>query len=376
MNQKERNYEIDGIRGWAAFIVIIFHFFKETFTGFWPQLDHKAFGVFFDGQLMVHIFFVLSGDALSLSFFSNKSSENTHRILLARYFRLTFPIIITCFLSYLFLKLHLTFNVEAAKIVKREDWLGIFINFPGSFSDFIKYSIEGVYLHHNALSAYNPFLWTMSIEIIGSIFVFLNIFMLEKTRDKFWGWILIIQTMFFLYFSEYLALFLFGMFLGYMRNKGTFKKISELRYNFIFFLTFVVLVFFAIPFWKEKLYHYSNKITANIFSELTYSFVYAGLVVFLIYSSNILKRLFSGKVSLFFGKISFPIYILQFNVLVTLSSWMIIQFSTMNILNSWMFIFIPIVSIVCTILLSLCFKFLENIFLSKMNYLIKSKILK
>lgn len=375
MNRNERNFEIDGIRGWAAFIVLIFHFFKETFGRYYPVFNHNVFGVFFDGQLMVFIFFVLSGDALSISFFRSMSADNTHRIVVARYFRLTFPILITCFLSYICLKLNLTYNTEASVIVNREDWLGIFLNFDESFMGFLRYSLEGVYMHHDVYSSYNPFLWTMSVEILGSIIVFLNVFVLGKIKQEIRLWVLILQTLFFLFFSEFLALFVFGMILGYLRSQGVFKKFGDLKYNYLFLLIFALLVFLIMPFERERIYHYIDLITLKKFTHLSYTFVYAGLIVFLIYSSNRLKSLFSGRVSLFLGEISFPIYILQFNVLVTLSSWMIIWFNTLNILDTWMFLLIPIISIFCTILLALCFRFLEKSFLNKMNNIIKNKIL-
>lgn len=375
MDIKERNFEIDGIRGWAAFIVLIFHFFKETFGGYYPVFNHKVFGVFFDGQLMVFIFFILSGDALSISFFRNMSADKTHRIVIARYFRLTFPIITTCFLSYICLKLNLTYNIEASVVVNREDWLGIFLNFNESFMGLLIYSLEGVYMHHDVYRSYNPFLWTMSIEMLGSIIVFLNIFVLGKIKVEIRLWVLILQTLFFLFFSEFLALFIFGMILGYLRSQGIFKKIDDLKYNYLFLLIFILLVFIIMPFEREHIYHYIDLITLKKFTHLLYNFVYAGLIVFLIYSSNRLKSLFSGGVSLFLGEISFPIYIFQFNVLVTLSSWMIIRFNTLNILDTWKFLLIPVISIACTILLAVCFRFLEKIFLNKMNNIINNKIL-
>jgi peptidoglycan/LPS O-acetylase OafA/YrhL len=41
----ERNSEIDGIRGWAALLVLTFHFFKETFTGLFSELNHPGYGI-------------------------------------------------------------------------------------------------------------------------------------------------------------------------------------------------------------------------------------------------------------------------------------------------------------------------------------------
>ena len=371
----ERNFEIDGIRGWAALLVLIFHFFKETFTGLFPELHHPGYGILFDGRLMVFLFFVLSGDALSNSFFTNDSSIKMYRIVIARYFRLTFPILITCFLAYICVKFGLTYNHQASVIVHSEHWLGSFLNFPVSFMGFLRFSLEEVYMNHNGTSSYNPFLWTMSIEILGSIIIFLNCFVLEKIRKQYWLWILILQTFFFFYFGEVLSLFFFGMLLGYIRSQGFFKRIGNLKYNNLFLLFFVALVFIIMPFYQDNIFWKYETITFHIFYPTSFLFCYAGLIIFLIYCSNSLKKIFSTRISILLGEISFPIYILQFNVLITLTSWMIIKFNEQQILNGWMYLIIPITSMVCTIFLALVFKVVEKKVLSKINQFIKNKLL-
>lgn len=96
----QRYIEIDGIRGWAALSVVLFHFFPETFGVIFPFLHNPIFGFMSDGGLAVFVFFILSGDALSLSFFKTKDDKVITKIILARYFRLTFPIVISCFIVF------------------------------------------------------------------------------------------------------------------------------------------------------------------------------------------------------------------------------------------------------------------------------------
>lgn len=375
MKQNDRNLEIDGLRGWAAFIVLIFHFFKETFVGYHPDLDHKGFGVFFDGHLMVYIFFILSGDALSQSFFLTNTAKNTPRIVIARYFRLTFPILVTCFLSFLFVRFGLTYNHQAALIVGREDWLGTFLNFEMSFVGFLRFSIEEVYMHHRFHSSYNPFLWTMSIEMLGSILIFLNVFVFNNIKKHYWKWILIFQFVFFLYFTEYLALFYLGMLLGYLRNEGFFQKLNFWKHNYFYLLLFVSVVFFLMPFAKDEIYSVLDIFTFKKISPLSYTFLYAGLIVILVYASLSLKKFFANKLSLFLGEISFPIYILQFNVLVTLTSWLIIKFEEFQVLNTEKWLIIPIISIITTVMLGIVFRNIEKRVMKVVNTYIKEKML-
>jgi peptidoglycan/LPS O-acetylase OafA/YrhL len=62
----ERYEEIDGIRGWASLFVLVHHIRYMAFAKLQIPIDWKYF-VFADGPAMVRTFFILSGDALSLS---------------------------------------------------------------------------------------------------------------------------------------------------------------------------------------------------------------------------------------------------------------------------------------------------------------------
>jgi len=171
--KKSRAIEIDGIRGWASLIVVLYHAFDEMLGVALPAIRSPLLSPVFAADLAVSIFFVLSGDALSIAFFQSLHYSAIDRLLVRRYFRLTIPILMSCLLTYLIMIFGLDYHKKAAEILHREDWLGNFLQFAPSLYGLFKYSLIDVYTSHITKFSYNPFLWTMSIEMVGSMLVFL-----------------------------------------------------------------------------------------------------------------------------------------------------------------------------------------------------------
>jgi peptidoglycan/LPS O-acetylase OafA/YrhL len=363
-NDTGRNSELDGIRGWAAISVLLFHFFAETFGIIFPFLKTGAFRFISDGYLAILIFFILSGDALSSSFFHTKSTASTVRLVLTRYFRLVFPIFISCLFVYILMKLNWTFNKEAATVVQRESWLGAFITFPADFYKCIKYSFFEVFFYNTTELSYNPFFWTMSIELIGSFIVFINIFIFSTIKKPII--VLVAQLLFFIWVDSWYSLFILGMLLGYFRSSGVIEKIESKKY----LSAIIIIVFFSIILLNKL---YNNLFGSNYF--FTY-FLKASGIVIIIYCTPILKSFFKSKVSLFLGDISFPLYAIHFSVLISFTSWFILKAHEQGTLHNSKNLWIPFCSILLCILLAFFFRKIEKVFLERMNNGIKKRILK
>ena len=174
--EKKRLHVIDGVRGWAAFSVLLFHILFEVFGAIKPALRSSLVYFIFNGHLAVTIFFILSGDALSTGYLKNRNLATIDALLVKRYFRLTMPIFLSCLTVYILMKAGLTFNIEAGIIIHREDWLVSVIQFQPNILELLYYAFYKVYDGHSSLISYNPFLWTMSVELIGSMLVFLFLY--------------------------------------------------------------------------------------------------------------------------------------------------------------------------------------------------------
>jgi len=74
---------IEGIRGWAALVVLVFHFTRETFGASFPAYHSIWLHFLLDGPLAVYVFFILSGDALSTTFLKTQDCSFLARMVVS-----------------------------------------------------------------------------------------------------------------------------------------------------------------------------------------------------------------------------------------------------------------------------------------------------
>lgn len=287
-----------------------------------------------------------------------------------RYFRLSFPIVVSCLLAYFLMIVGLTPNIEAGHRVGLSGWLPTFLNFEPRIQDVLNYSIYGVYFGSSA-PTYNPNLWTMSIEMLGSVLVIAVILVLD--RIKYQKTFLAVLFVYLFVFSNFLSLFVAGVLLGRLRSEGVFDRLS--RFSVIWLAVFLFLVGFLMPFVRYKMHDVFQTMTFELIQRESFDFMLAILIVFLSYSCTFLKRFFSNGFSRFLGRISFPMYVLQFSVLVSFSSILIIEFGKLGILLQYWWV-IASSSVVVTIALSIGFSYAEIRFLKLMNSFWSRRVMK
>lgn len=352
--------EIDGIRGWAAFIVLIFHTFGEMLKYVSPVVQSPWLSPFFAGGVAVAVFFVLSGDALSSSFFAGGEPNAIDRLVVRRYFRLTIPVFLSCLITYLIMTTGLDYHKEAAVILKRPDWLGIFLNFNESLLGFIRYSLIGVYTSHTKELSYNPVLWTMSIEMAGSMIVFILCYVWKRLNDPEWvcAGLAVILTL----IGSSFGLFFAGMLFGAYRRKGLFENLlTQRNHQFLAFAIVFSIIFISI--------FTSGMLESSVLRLVTP--LIAVLLVFCFYSQKHFKSFFCNKLSRFLGEISFPLYLVHFQVLISLMSWLVIQdFTTRGVIDQNTMLVFGGISAFVSLLLAWGFRFIERFILKRIDPLV------
>ncbi len=302
-----RVHEIDGIRGWAALCVLFFHLLWEIFGHVRPEIRSPLGRIFLDGKLAVYVFFILSGDALSLGFTSG--GRLTPRVVLKRYARLAGPILFSCLVVYALMKLGLNANPEAAALVGRMDWLGNFLQFEPDLWSVLKHGLRTVFTEFSVSTSYNPFLWPMGIELAGSALVFCLGFAFHAVR---WPRILLlVAALYLLALGSIYVLFLIGILFGTLRNWQPFSIWREKRVTRAMCLGLLLATFLANSAFDPT--------TRNIRMEI----IFATLIVGLCYASRDVVALMSGPASRYLGRISFPLYFMHFAVIISLTSWLI-----------------------------------------------------
>lgn len=309
---KPRLEEIDGIRGWAAFCVLLFHLMWELLGATHPSFRTHNLRALLDGPLAVYIFFVLSGDALSCGFMSHASNGPSPRIVLKRYFRLAGPIFFSCLVIYVLMRMELVYTAGAAPIAKRLDWMKPWLPFQPSIGDVLQYSLMDVFTKHSVQNSYNPFLWPMGIELGGSLLIFGlgSIYHRMRSPDV----VVLVTAVYLTLLGSIYALFLYGAWFGSLREKGTFSRLHAKPSNHL--TSFVVLILLFILDRRPDRYKLNNEIGRIL---LATAFVWC------CYASKFLHAVMRAKLSRWLGKISFPVYFMQFSIIASWSSWCLIE---------------------------------------------------
>ncbi|MBN9244840.1 MAG: acyltransferase [Mesorhizobium sp.] len=198
-----RYYFLDGLRGWAALIVMILH----VFFGSLPFAD---FGFLrmdiwwsFNGNYMVGLFFVVSGFALSISYIRNGDRSLLVRMAAGRYFRLLIPIMATCILVSLFLNA----GMFPAPADRTPTYAGHY-GFAPTISHLVWFSFIGVFFDFSFAETYAGPLWTMSYELLASYALLFLLFVSPGRRWRVIAGVAI--SGYFLVTGSYYSLFFIG----------------------------------------------------------------------------------------------------------------------------------------------------------------------
>jgi peptidoglycan/LPS O-acetylase OafA/YrhL len=178
---------LEAIRGLAALVVVAHHLAHA----FWPGLlmSHWPWRSAFDGSFAVTLFFVLSGVVLSVAYFQRPAVEVAAAGALRRYFRLMPPILTAVLIAYGLMAFGAFANNATADVLGRapDQWLRHFYKFPAKLGDALAEGTFRVFVHHDSARTYNSVLWTMGVELDGSLFVFAFLALAGKLRNR--GWI-------------------------------------------------------------------------------------------------------------------------------------------------------------------------------------------
>lgn len=320
---------LDGLRGWAALSVVVYHMTWETFGVVYPAFRSAPVSFVGDGSLAVAIFFTLSGYVLTLRRWHRTDNPNLLLVLLRRYFRLGIPIMAAVLLAWALMATHLNLSVAAAPIVQREDWLGSFANFKPNLIEAMWFGLVNVYWIQHGHS-YGPFLWTMMIELLGSFVVLSLTHTPRLFREAYSPLLLALVLM--LRFFPLAACFAAGAMIALAERDGLIFKGPPGR-------TESAIATAALA---------AALVAACIFQLVFASLLpaaCAGTVVFVAAArSGPAQAFLSLPISRFLGHISFPLYLVQYLVIISAMSWLIIALNDAHLLTPWSAIAVAVVS--------------------------------
>ncbi|WP_395489023.1 acyltransferase family protein [Cedecea davisae] len=316
---KDKLLHIEGVRGVACLMVVLSHlalvFYpgvheKELITN---QVESFIFNsplpFFYSGTAAVFIFFVLSGYVLTYGVMKNSD------ILLAvstmtirRYFRLAIPVVASCVLSFLVIKYS---TVDTSKL---SAWISSYGKFDASLSGSIYSGLLETFFRGG--SAYNPVLWTMKIEFVGSLIIFFYCAVASKIERKNQIALAFSFVIFMLPISQ-TEKYSYICFMA-----GTILHNTRFKINTPFSIIMVLIgIYFGGVHYGSSAYAYAiSLISYPVFGEMTNAYylfcAFSGiLLVTAIIKNDMLSNLFSIKPFVYLGRVSFSVYLIHLPIM-------------------------------------------------------------
>ena len=326
---------LDGLRGVAAFVVVIFHFLLGSFPAIPsgdPAQAHHTWEAFlpytplyiaYSGSFAVAIFFVMSGLVLSYPFFIRKSREVPLSAAARRYLRLGIPVVATT-LIYCALMQAGAISAETlsqiGKIVKSPTLADMYA-FAPSWLDALQQGLVNTFFYGEF--KYNPVLWTMQVEFFGSMLVFAFCLFFGESRHR-WVAYLLLSPLIWLR-AEYGA-FLIGMILCdiLVHDRLALNRPVKILLVSIGLYLGAYPHFIKPELMDETLYSWTAFLPGLDFKQASWLVMVlgAGCMLTVLVQSNKLQAFFDTRLCQFLGQISFSLYLTHIAVMMSVSPQM------------------------------------------------------
>lgn len=340
----------ESIRGLACLAVVFSHlslsFFpflhhfnaEEVSTSVWQSgIHHSPFAFWYSGTAAVFLFFVLSGFVLSYAILKKpeQAKFKIKSMLIKRYPRLAIPAVISCLVVWAVLQ---TIHINSSQM---NGWFQAYVTQDISLRVALYEGTIGSFFF--AESSVNWVLWTMHIELIGSLVLFLLLYVYQLSRMTF-----------------YIASIVLPLITLYIKGEGFFLGISSFVIGIYYYLygkqlglsLSIILLLTGLYLAGVHNNSASYQWIYSVLGERTYEYCNFFAGVFIVYSilmSPKLSQILDQKVLIWLGRLSFSIYLLHLIVLyvvgVPIFNYLLsigLQYTTSAIIASVIFILITL----------------------------------
>lgn len=342
MEQNKIKY-LDGMRGTAVAIVVFHHWILAFYgalyyldpvqihtKGQWELEIGRSFLVgLYSGQAYVALLFLLSAYVLSYRFFLQGDVSIVINSALRRYIRLAIPNLTSVVLAYIFLKLNwLQYSWEAAAVTK-SGWLDAFFRFEANLFLAIKQGLWDGFFSYVPEVSYNPAMWTMAYELVGSFMVFSFLSLFGKLKRR---WVIYIMMVLLFYDSYYIA-FVLGLVVSDLHNSKGGERFRCYFINRRYLCWFFVLSgYLFLCYFDDNRNAWSALLNFQILRDMGFDlwvFYHSfGSMLFFIGVLFLppIQRIFEGRVAQFLGRITYSLYLTHLSVLCSIGCFMFLTF--------------------------------------------------
>ncbi|MBO9332674.1 acyltransferase family protein [Achromobacter xylosoxidans] len=336
-----REHHLDGLRGWAYLFVVFSHLGPMFLLA---GRNYPVMPFFWDGNLAVYVFFVLSGYVLSVGHFGYGRRADAALQAVRRYPRLTIPILVSCALALALQTSGLLRN-KSAGLISDSPWLASFYDFEMSLYGLLQFAGWDVYVRYGEADSYNAVLWTMPFEMLGSLLIFAMLFLAGANR--------VIQSCAISAFIAWTAFkgspllaFALGMAVAFIKVTGASHRIrfrSQVGGGLLLVATLTI-----------SLYRLFGGAPVHLA-------LYAVAILISVELSPALQSLLSTRLSKWLGTVSFPLYLTHLLVFCSLSSSMVLALANDGALTTSHRIVIGITSITVALIVAAAFEPIERL---------------
>ena len=325
--QGNRLLALEGLRGVAALVVVLFHslliFYPAFYYGMNPafallrnsKVDGFLYGnplsVFLSGTFAVAIFFVLSGFVLTIGFFQTNDQAILRKLAAKRYIRLMLPALASIVLVWFLLSLGLGAHKGQVAAISGSTWLANIWPLSPNLGNALMQGLRSIFSSGDV--TYNPVLWTMQYELIGSFLVFLIAIIFKEARFRWviYGLIILgtIQTWY--------AAFMIGLVLADLYSSKTFP-FSRPSKALMVFILFVGLFLGGYPYIEVGGTVYQTMHIgwmSDVENQTVYLTLGAALLLIATLTLPPVTRAFSSRPISTLGKYTFSVYLTHMPVI-------------------------------------------------------------
>lgn len=289
---------------------------KHTAGNTEAQLAYAPFSFLWNGNFAVSIFFVLSGYVLSLGYFSRHDLALPTRSALQRYPRLIIPVAVSVLIAWLLLRMNSFSNISIAQVyTKNEFWFSNLWRIQPDLAGAIKEAFVQTPFHGGTIE-YNPILWTINLELFGSLLVFALLAVTGTLRNR----IIIYALLCLLLYKSHLTAFVVGTALADYRYSNYFRRLPVYA-----MLLLAAVALYAGSFHWMKFLPPGDWGVLNHMTGLPARLVYTGAAAILLLC--VINRVQTEpsrfqRIGIWLGKISFSLYLLHLIFIGSFSCWM------------------------------------------------------